>query len=138
MGSSYGANPSRAVETIVGPGKAKVRLVSGSTGACVFNVEGPQAIGSGCNRTSAVVAGDSWTADTIPYGPGGARTKVLLGAAPDGNATVTISWADGGATVVPVTDNVYCVPLGSHTGWKWVTLEDSRATWWAPGMPRLP
>lgn len=139
LGATYGANPSLAGETTVGPTNDDVWVVPGSTGACLVDVEGPQGAGSGCNSTSAVDAGELWTLDTIPYGPGGAKTQVLLGAVPDGNASVTVSWADGGTTVVPVTDNVYSVPIGSHTGWKSVTLKNSAgAVVTASGMPSLP
>jgi len=116
-----------------------VWLVPGSTGACLVDLEGPQGAGSGCNSASAVDAGDLWTLDTIPYRAGGARTKVLLGGVPDGNSSVTVSWAGGGSTVVPVTDNVYSVPIGSHPGWKSVTLKNSAGTVVAiSGMPSLP
>jgi hypothetical protein len=66
-------------------------------------------------------------------------TRVLLGAVPDGNASITVAWSDGATTVVPVTDNIYSVPIGSHTGWKSVTLKNSAgATVTASGMPSLP
>jgi hypothetical protein len=137
--ATYGADPSQAGETAVGAANDDVWLVPGSSGACLVDVEGPQGAGSACNKAAAVEAGDLWTLDTIPYGAGGAMTKVLLGAVPDGNASVTIAWADGAATVVPVTHNVYSVPIGSHTGWKSVTLKNSAgATVAASGMPSLP
>ena len=64
---------------------------------------------------------------------------MLLGAVPDGNASVTVSWADGGTTVAPVTDNIYSVPIGSHTGWRSVTLKNSIGTVVAvSGMRSLP
>lgn len=139
LGASYGANPSQAAQTAVGPGQDDVWLVPGSSGACLVDLEGPQGAGASCNSASAVDAGDLWTLDTIPYDAGGTTTQVLLGAAPNGNASVTVSWADGGTTVVPVTDNVYSVPIGSHTGWKSVTLKNSAGTAVAvPGMPTLP
>ena len=139
LGATFGANPSLAGETTVGPAKDDVWLVPGSSGACLVDVEGPQGAGSGCNSTSAVDAGDLWTIDTIPYGLGGERIQVLLGAVPDGNASVTVSWADGGTTVVPVTDNIYGAPIGSHRGWESVTLKNSAgAVVAARGMPTLP
>lgn len=128
LGATYGANPSRAGETTVGPASDDVWLVPGTYGACLVDVEGPQGAGSNCNSTRAVDAGGLWTLDTIPYGTGGAMTKVLLGAAPDGNTSVTISWTDGGTTVVPVINNVYSVPISSHTGWNSVTLTNSAGT----------
>lgn len=140
LGSTFGANPSQAGETTVGAAKDDVWVVPGSSGACLVDVDGPQeAAAGGCNSTSEVDAGDLWTLDTIPYGAGGAMTKVLLGAVPDGNASVTVAWSDGGTTVVPVTDNVYSVPIGSHRGWKSVTLKNSAgAVVTASGMPSLP
>lgn len=139
LGATFGANPSLAGETAVGPAKDDVWLVPGSSGACLVDVEGPQGAGSDCNSTSAVDAGDLWTLDTIPYRPGGGRIQVLLGAVPDGNASVIVSWADGGTTVAPVTDDVYSVPIGSHTGWKSVTLKNSTGTVVAvSGMRSLP
>lgn len=104
-----------------------------------MNLEGPQAAGSGCDDASAVEAGKLWTLDTVPYATSGTRTKVLLGSAPDGNASVTIAWSDGGTTVAPVTDNIYSVPIGSHTGWKSVTMKNSAGTAvTVPGIPHLP
>jgi hypothetical protein len=139
LGSAYGANPAQAGETVVGPGKDDVWLVPGSTGACLVDRDGPQAAGSGCNDAGAVEDGKLWTLDTIQYGTGGARTKVLLGSAPDGNASVTVSWSDAATTVAPVTDNIYSVPIGSHTGWKSVTLKNSAgAVVTVPGIPHLP
>lgn len=140
LGATFGANPSQAGETTVGSAKDDVWVVPGSTGACLVDVDGPQgAAAGGCNSASEVDAGDLWTLDTIPYGAGGAMTQVLLGAVPDDNASVTVSWAGGGTTVVPVIDNVYSVPIGSHTGWKSVTLKNSAgAVVTASGMPRLP
>jgi hypothetical protein len=139
LGSTFGANPSQAGETTVGSAKDDVWVVPGSTGACLVDVDGPQgAAAGGCNSASEVDAGDLWTLDTIPYGAGGAMTQVLLGAVPDGNTSVTVSWADGGTTLVPVTDNVYSVPIGSHTGWTSVTLKNSAgAVVTASGMPSL-
>lgn len=139
LSSAYGANPARAGETVVGPRKDDVWLVPGSTGACLVDREGPQAAGSGCNSARAVEAGKLWTLDTIPYATGGARTKVLLGSAPDGNASVTVSWSDADTTVAPVTDNIYSVPIGAHTGWKSVTLKNrAGAVVTVPGIPHLP
>lgn len=139
MKATHGADPSQAGETTVGAAHDDVWLVPGSSGACLVDVEGPQGAGSGCNTASAVEAGDLWTLDSIPYGPGGAMTRVLLGAVPDGNASITVAWSDGATTVVPVTDNIYSVPIGSHTGWKSVTLKNSAgATVTASGMPSLP
>ncbi|MGH2916411.1 MAG: hypothetical protein ACRDMX_15635 [Solirubrobacteraceae bacterium] len=137
--ATYGADPSQVAQTTVGPGNVDVWLVPGSAGACLVDVEGPQGAGSGCNRASAVGAGDLWTLDTVPYGTDGAKTKVLLGAAPDGNTSVTISWADGGSTIVPVTDNIYSVPIGSHTGWTSITMNSASGnTVTVPGMSKLP
>lgn len=140
LGATYGADPSQAGETTVGPAKDDVWVVPGSTGACLVDVDGPQdAVGSGCNTASEVDAGDLWTLDTIPYRAGGKMTQVLLGAVPDGNASVIVSWADGTTTVVPVTDNVYSVPIGSHKGWKSVTLKNrAGAVVSVSGMPKLP
>jgi hypothetical protein len=136
---SYGADPSRAGETTIGAGQDNVWLVPGSVGACLVDLVGPQGAGSTCNSASAVEAGDLWTLDTIPYGAGGARTKVLIGTAPDGNPSVTIRWAGGGSTVVPVTDNIYSAPIGSHTGWSTVTLTNSSGdTTTVAGMSHLP
>ncbi|MGH2858329.1 MAG: Tn3 family transposase [Solirubrobacteraceae bacterium] len=98
LGSTFGANPSEAGETTIGPAKDDVWVVPGSAGACLVDVDGPHGTAAGgCNSTSEVDAGDMWTLDTVPYGAGGAMTKVLLGAVPDGNASVTVSWAGGGA-----------------------------------------
>ena len=139
IGATQGADPSQAGHTTVGFARDDVWLVPGSTGACLVDVEGSQGAGSGCSSTSAVDAGKLWTLDTIPYGVGGAMTQVLLGAAPDGNASVTVSWTGAGTTVVPVIDNFYSVPIGSHTGWKSVTLKNSAGAVVAvPGMPSLP
>lgn len=139
LGASHGADPAQAGETTVGLAHDPVWVVPGSTGACLVNVDGPQVAASGCNSTSEVDRGMLWTLDTIPYGAGGTRAKVLVGAVPDGNASVTVSWADGGTTVVPVTNNVYCVPVGSHTGWNSLTLKDGAGAFvTASGMPKLP
>jgi hypothetical protein len=139
LGASRGADPSQAGETSVGPNDDGVWLVPGTSGACLVDVEGSQGAGSNCASASAVESGDLWTLDTIPYGAGGIMTKVLLGAVPDGNASVTVAWADGGTSVVPVRDNIYCVPIGSHTGWKSVTLTNSAGTAVnASGMANLP
>lgn len=136
---SYAADPSQAGETTIGPGNDAVWLVPGSTGACLVDVEGPQGAGSTCNATNAVDVGQLWTIDTIPYGHDGAMTKVLIGTAPDGNSSVTVAWAGGGSTVVPVTDNIYSVPIGSHAGWTSVTLKNSSGdTATVPGMSKLP
>lgn len=137
--ATRGANPAQAGETTVGVAQDPVWLVPGSTGACLVDVEGPQGAGSGCNNTNAVDDGQLWTLDTIPYGTGGAMTKVLLGVAPDGNTSVTVSWAGGGTTVVPVINNFYSVPIGTHSGWRSVTLRNSQGTIIAAsGMPSLP
>lgn len=139
LGATYGADPSQAGETTVGAAQDKVWLVPGSAGACLVNMEGPQGAGSTCNSTSAVDGGALWTLDTIPYGVDGARAQVLLGAAPDGNTAVIVTWTDDGTTKVPVRNNVYCVPIGSHAGWQSVTLENSMgATVTVTGMSSLP
>jgi hypothetical protein len=138
-GRSYGADPSRASATTIGPGRAKVWLVPGSSGTCLVNVETRQTTGSTCNDTAAVKAGKLWTLDTMPYGAGGSATRVLLGAAPDGDTSATVSWTGGGTTVVPITSNLYSVPIGAHTGWTSVTLTNrSGSTQTVAGIPHLP
>lgn len=139
IGRSYGADPSLARATTIGPGRARIWLVPGSSGACLVNVEARQAIGSTCNDATAVKAGKLWTLDTMPYGAGGAATQVLLGAAPNGDTSATVSWTGGGTTVVPVINNLYSVPIGAHAGWTSVTLTSrsgSRQT--VAGIPHLP
>jgi hypothetical protein len=139
VGQTYGANPSQAAETAIGPGHDEVWLVPGSSGACLVDVEGQQGAGSSCNSSKAVDAGYLWTLDTIPYGAGGTMTQVLLGVVPDGNTSITVSWTDGSTTVVPVNDNIYSVPIGSHAGWKSLTLRnDAGPVVTVPGMPSLP
>lgn len=84
------------------------------------------------------VEGESGLA-TLPYGADGTMTQVLFGAAPDGNSSVRINWTDGGSTTVPVTDNIFSVPIRSHTGWTSITVKDSSdKTADLPGIPRLP
>lgn len=139
LNKSYGADASQAAETTIGPGHVDVWMVPGGTGACLVDLEGPQGAGSTCNGAAAVDAGELWTLDTIPYGASGAMTRVLLGLAPDGNSSVTVSWAGGGSTVVPVSNNVYSVPIGSHAGWTSVSLKNGAGDLQAvPGMPSLP
>jgi hypothetical protein len=128
MGKSQGADPTWAPQTNVGPGGAPVWFVPGSSGACLVNREGSANDGAECNVAAAAATGELWTLDTIPYGTAGAMTQVLLGAAPDGNQTVTVNWSDGGSTSVPVSNNIYCVPIGSHPGWSSVTLKSSTGT----------
>jgi len=139
LNKSYGADPSRAGETTVGPGKADVWMVPGGTGACLVDQEGPQGAGSTCNDASAVESGDLWTLDTIPYGTNGTLAQVLLGTAPDGNGSVSVAWTGGSSTVVPVVNNVYSVPIGSHKGWTSVTMKNSSGdVQVVAGMPSLP
>ena len=137
--ATHGADPTQAAETTIGLANDPVWIVPGSTGACLVDVDGPGVTGSGCNSTSEADSGEMWTLDTIPYGVAGAQAKVLIGAVPDRNSSVTVTWADGSTTVVPVTNNLYSVPIGSHTGWKSVTLRNSAgAVVSASGMPQLP
>jgi hypothetical protein len=139
----HGLDLLRAGETTVGPGHAPVWLVPGSNGACLVNLEDRaegEIAGSVCNTTGSVDAGYLWTNDWVPsYSPDKSGARVLIGVAPDGNSSVTINWTGGGSTVLPVTDNVYSVPLGGHSGWTSVTLRDSSGqTVTVPGMPQLP
>ncbi|HEY3734969.1 MAG TPA: hypothetical protein VGL63_13750 [Streptosporangiaceae bacterium] len=138
-GKAYGADPSRARASTVGPGRARAWLVPGSRGACLVNMEMRQAAGSTCNAAAAVEAGELWTLDTVPYGAGGAATQVLIGAAPDGDTSAAVSWTDGGTTVVPVTGRIYSVPIGAHSGWTSVTLTNrSGRTQTVTGLRHLP
>jgi hypothetical protein len=138
-GKSYGGDPSRARATMIGPGRARVWLVPGTSGACMVNVEMRQAAGSTCNAASAVKAGELWTLDTVPYGAGGAATQVLIGAAPNGDTSATVSWTGGGTTVVPVINHIYSLPIGAHSGWTSVTLANgSGRTQTVAGMRHLP
>jgi len=136
---SYGANAIDAAQTLLGPGGASAWLVPGSTGACLVNSEGPQGDSIGCNTLNAVESGELWTLDTVPYGSGGRMTQVLMGIVPDGNQSVTVTWTGGSTTVVPVSNNVYIVPIGSHSGWKGVKLKSaSGSNVVLPGMTSLP
>lgn len=138
-GRTWGADPTQAKQALVGPGNARVWLVPGSAGACLADVEGPGAEGAVCNNTAAVDSGLLWILDTIPYGAGGAMTRVLVGTAPDQNSAITISWSDGGTTVVPVQDSIYVVPIGSHAGWTSVALKNASGhTVAVSGMSRAP
>ena len=139
IGKAYGADPSQARATTAGPGRTSIWLVPGTSGACLVNMEMRQAAGSTCNATAAVKAGDLWTLDTVPYGARGAAVQVLIGAAPDGDTSATVSWTGGGTTVVPVTGHIYSVPIGAHSGWASVTLTNrSGHAQTAAGMRHLP
>lgn len=139
MGKAYGADPARARLTVIGPGRARIWLVPGTGGACLVNVEMRQGAGSACNTAAAVSAGELWTLDTVPYGAGGAATQVLIGAAPAGTISATVSWTGGGTTVVPVTSHIYSLPIGAHSGWLAVTLTTrSGRTQTVAGLRHLP
>jgi hypothetical protein len=125
IGAAFGADASLASETTIGPGNDDIWLVPGAEGACLVDLEGPQGAGSTCDNASTVDAGAVWTLDTVPYGVGGAMTQVLIGAAPDRDTLATVMWTGGGSTVVPVSNNIYSVPIGAHTGWISVTLTNS-------------
>jgi hypothetical protein len=112
----YGIDPGRAQYVAA----ANTWVLPGSSGVCLFTVGlvGP-GVGSGsCDSTLTAVSGDflvfskRWPTNEIAY----------VGLAPDGNATVAVTDADGATRQVPVTDNVYVVIGGNPRS---ITLRDA-------------
>jgi len=121
LSDPYGIDPSLARYVAA----AKTWILPGSSGACIqtYRSQGPRTpigTGGGCTATPAVLAGELVIRSTTSAG-----VITLVGLAPDGNTTVTITDTDGTARQIPVTDNVY-VATGGHPST--ITLNDASGT----------
>lgn len=122
------ANQPAAVANHIG---MRLWLVPHPTQVCVQwtvpNPIRPVAGGSDCVHISMALAGNFTTG---LFGP---KRETLIGVAPDGNPTVTLTLTDGSSEVVPVTHNVYIAETSKH--FTSATLKDANGalrTWRTP------
>jgi hypothetical protein len=90
---------------------ANTWVLPGSTGVCLitYGIVGP-GVGSGtCASDSTALAGD-FVSFQHKYPD---SDIALVGLAPDGNTTVTVTDANGTTRQIPVTDNIYVVTGGN-------------------------
>jgi len=123
----YSVNPNFAQYVA----SANTWVLPGASGVCsiVIGIVGPPPIGSGsCAPTSLALAGDyfdDWHGrwdSAHPRPVTFIHEFTLIGLAPDGNTTVTVTEADGSTRQVPVADNIYEVVGGDPTS---ITLRDA-------------
>jgi hypothetical protein len=103
----YGIDPNLARYAAA----ASTWILPGSSGACLIalGVAGHGVSSGVCNSAQAALSGEL----VVRTGSSRGAVNTLVGLAPDGNATVTITDADGSTRQVPVSDNVYKV-TGGH------------------------
>jgi hypothetical protein len=107
-------------------------LIPGSTGTCFMMTtkSNPLPVG-GCGSNSRAVAGEQMMALESPAGyPGG---EVVIGLAPNGNTSVTLTRADGSTESVPVAQNVYVAETAQQI--KSVSVRDSAGNLRSLGNP---
>jgi alanine racemase len=86
-----------------------------------FGIVGPGVGTTTCNSIELALSGDfvsyatTWNTHAI----------ALVGLAPDGNTTVSVTYADGTTRQVSVADNVYLIMGGDPTS---ITLHDASGT----------
>jgi hypothetical protein len=112
----YGIDPNLARYAAA----ANTWILPGSSGACLIalGVAGYGVSSGACNSTQAALSGEL----VVRTGSTSRVSNTLVGLAPDGNATVTITDADGSTRQVPVSDNVYKVIGGNPSA---ITEHDS-------------
>jgi hypothetical protein len=100
-------------------------VVPGSTGVCFADTTLSYALPSGsCSPNEQVLAGKFVSVLKSPVGhPDG---EVIMGLAPNGNATVKLTLADGTSNTVPVTENAYVAETSQQI--RTVTLRNSAGT----------
>jgi hypothetical protein len=112
----YGVDPNLA-EYVA---SANTWILPGSSGVCLITIGIVRpGVGSGsCNSDLFALSGDFFV-DSKKWPT---RQIVLVGLAPDGNQTVSVTDADGSTHHVPVTDNLYVVTGGDPSS---ITLRDA-------------
>jgi hypothetical protein len=114
---------------------ANTWVLPGSSGVCLIamDIVGP-GVGSGgmCDATQTALSGDifnDWHGVCANDHSTGrvdcVREMTVVGFAPDGNTTVTVTDADGSTRQIPVSSNVYKVTGGDPSS---ITLRDATGT----------
>jgi len=126
--STFRPDPADAQEVSVSA-TASAWIVPAATGLCEYDpapvswVEGADGGPGGFAGCSSVSAVDSGNDVNNEFGPDGQQR--VVGLAPDGNSTVTMTATDGLSETVPVIDNVYVAYGTSTAPWVSVTLDDA-------------
>ena len=107
--ASYGIDPSAAQYVPVGVGDIQgVWLVPGLNGICMVTSSalpgGGSGYGGGCHPTAVATQGQLMGTAISASG-----NDLVVGVAPDGNATATVTMNNGSVQTVPVHGNVYAV-----------------------------
>lgn len=102
--AAQGLNVADAVLVPVGPGTG-AWVIPGATQVCIFDDTGAGGCGSPTIGPGSAAAGGlfMWS------GPSSVGQYSILGLAPDGNSTVTLSLGNGSHQTLPVVNNVYSV-----------------------------
>jgi hypothetical protein len=105
LGEKFGLLPSSTVYVATTP-SYRVWLTPGTRGTCIVAREPDGGAGGSCTSTADTLRGGLRGEVVAAHG----RVVEIFGVAPDGDATVTVTYRDGTTKTIPVLHNVYAIP----------------------------